>query len=315
MHANERDSIPVYLAISPSPESRISVSELWKAIWRGKWVTFGIAFLSGLVAVAYSLSITPVFQSEAILAPSQRNEAPRASQLGDLADLTGLSLGSSGNRGNSLAILRSRNFAEGFIRDNNLLPTLFANQWDPAKGEWLASSPDTQPDIRDGVQYFVNSVRQINEDPQTGLVTLSIQWKDPEVAATWARKLVDRINEITRSRDIQEYERKLEYLRNELTQANLVELRQAISRVIEEQVSAMMLAQAELEYAFEVVDPPIVPKQRVWPKRTQIVVASTFLGALIGTFVVLIYFVFRAGHYAGAERRVQPVDSTDDGAE
>jgi uncharacterized protein involved in exopolysaccharide biosynthesis len=120
------------------------------------------------------------------------------------------------------------------------------------------------------------------------LVTLAIEWKDPEVAAKWAAELVNRVNKRIREQDIEESQRKLAYLNEELNKSSLVELRLAISRVIEEQINAMMLAQSQIEYAFEVIDPAVVPKQRVRPKRTLIVIVAVVLGGLLGIFILLV---------------------------
>ena len=38
-------------------------------------------------------------------------------------------------------------------------------------------------------------MRRVSEDRKTGLVTLSIQWKDSVVAANWANAVVMRLNE------------------------------------------------------------------------------------------------------------------------
>lgn len=68
-----------------------------------------------------------------------------------------------------------------------------------------------------------------------------------------------------------------------------MELRQAISRLIEDQIQTIMVAQAEGEYAFRIVDPPRVPNQRISRKRRVIVMVATFLGGMIGVFVALLH--------------------------
>jgi LPS O-antigen subunit length determinant protein (WzzB/FepE family) len=87
---------------------------------------------------------------------------------------------------------------------------------------------------------------------------------------------------------MQESEQKLQYLNEQLARANLVELRQAISRVIEDQINAMMLARSRQEYAFKVIDPPTIPKQRISPRRALIVVIGTFIGVVVAIFLALV---------------------------
>jgi len=120
------------------------------------------------------------------------------------------------------------------------------------------------------------------------LIKLSVQWTDAEVAADWARKLVAKANDQIRQRSIQESEQRLKYLNEQLAKASFIELREAISRVIESEVKSMMLAQVQTEYAFKVIDPAVVPKYRAAPRRTLIVLAATFVGVLLGVALAVL---------------------------
>ena len=77
------------------------------------------------------------------------------------------------------------------------------------------------------------------------------------------------------------------YLNDRLESASLVELRQAISRLIENEVQVMMVAEGETEYAFTVIDPPRIPLERIRPQRKLIVFLSGTLGGMIGIIWVL----------------------------
>ena len=44
----------------------------------------------------------------------------------------------------------------------------------------------------------------VDEDKKSGLITLSITWKDPQVAANWANDLVKQLNEQLREQAIDE---------------------------------------------------------------------------------------------------------------
>lgn len=281
----------VYVALPEASASGIGLPELWEAVWNRKWLVVAVTLGFSLAAVAYSLAVTPVYRAEVVLAPASQGRANTAlSGLSGLASLAGINLTSTGNSAQSIAILSSRKFVEDFIRDEDLLPVLFADRWNAETKRWMDDDGAMPPDIRDGVRTFVDHVRSVSEDPQTGLVTLAIEWTDPLLVADWAAKMVLRINQSMRERDIDNSQQKLDYLNEQLGKANLVELRQAIASVIEEQINAMMLAQAEREYAFKVIDPPTVPNRRIRPKRTIIVIAGTFLGGFVAVFIVLLRY-------------------------
>ncbi len=273
----------------PDSEDSIDLMELVVALWQRKSLIAGVMFLFAVVSGAYALLATPIYRAEVVLAPSEPEQGPSSpAGLGGLANVAGINLGSSADQMQAVPILRSRAFIEEFINEKNLLPVLFADQWDVANGRWMADDPEAWPDIRDGVTFFVEQVRSVTEDTGTGLITLAIEWIDPELAAGWADELVYRVNERLRALDLANSERRLEYLNGQLEKASLVELRQAISRLIENEIQAIMLAQAETEYAFRVIDPPREPKEHVTPNRALIVILATFLGGTIGVFLALL---------------------------
>jgi uncharacterized protein involved in exopolysaccharide biosynthesis len=253
-----------------------------------------------IAGATYALIAEPVYRAECVLAPNKLEQgASLAAGLGGLSSLAGINLGVSPDTTDALATLQSRVFVEEFIEENNLMPILFADLWDPANERWVGDNPDDWPDIRDAVQYFIDEVRTVDVDAATGLTWLGIIWTDPELAAGWTEMLVDRINERLRSRDLAASERRLAHLYEQLELANLVELRQAISRLIESEIQTMTLARAEIEYAFKIIDPPRVPMDQIAPRPLPIVFFASLLGGLIGLSVALVSgwrtFAYRDG--------------------
>jgi uncharacterized protein involved in exopolysaccharide biosynthesis len=127
-------------------------------------------------------------------------------------------------------------------------------------------------------------VRRVTEDRRTGIVTLTILWSDPEVAAQWATYLVERANEDLRQRAILEAEESIAYLNKELVKTSVVEIRQAIYKLLEIKINSIMLANVQKEYAFRVIDPAAAPDEKdiAWPLRPLFSVAGLVLGGLIG---------------------------------
>lgn len=281
---------PLYIAYPREDGDGIDLIEMASTLWKEKWWVLLVTALFAAAGILYALLATPVYRAVVVLAPTHTEHgANLRARLGGLASLAGVALGApAGDRTDAIASLRSRAFVEEFIQDNDLLPVLFADKWDAAAGRWVGSGSDEWPDIRDGVKYFVDSVRAIDEEAKTGLVTLTIEWHDPETATRWADGLVQRINARLRERDLAESERRLAYLSRQLESANLVELRQAISRLVEDEIQTIMLAQAETEYAFRVIDPARVPHEPAKPKKRLVIILAAFLGGVFGAALVLI---------------------------
>jgi len=272
-------------------DDEIDLVALWRTLVSYKWLIFGLTLLSTSVAIAYAVLATPIYRAEVLLAPATEKRggalAALASQYSGLASFAGMDLGGGGDKGaQAIAMLGARTFTKEFIRDNNLLPILFYKKWDAEKKQWKVDNPKKVPTLNKAFSLFDGKVRSISEDKKTGLVTLGIEWKDRKLAAKWAQQLVQRINSTMRQRAVSEAQKSLAFLQQELQKTSVVEVQQAIYKLIEGQTKSMMLASVQEEYAFKVIDPPSVPDkgQTVKPKRMLIVIIGFVLGVIGGTF-------------------------------
>jgi len=79
--------------------------------------------------------------------------------------------------------------------------------WDET---WDVGDPDDVPRLSDAFEKF-DDIRTIKEE-DSGLITLSIEWTDPVLAAEWANDLVWRLNERLRSDAITEADETIKFL-------------------------------------------------------------------------------------------------------
>jgi uncharacterized protein involved in exopolysaccharide biosynthesis len=275
-------------AIRALAVDEMSLLDLWSILWSGKWLIIGVTAAFAVVSVVYALAAPEWYRAEVLLAPAEeRSSSALSGTLGGLASLAGVSVG-GGDSVEAIAILGSRKFSAEFIEDRNLLPVFFADAWDSASNDWLPEVEADRPDIRDAVRYFVDNVRSITEDRDSGLVTLAVEWTDPRLAEDWANALVQRLNDSMRQRALSEAEANVTYLQLELGKTSVVTLQQSIGRLMESELQKLMLARGNSEFAFRVVDPAQEPKVRSRPRRSLIVVLSTFVGGLIAVLLVMI---------------------------
>jgi uncharacterized protein involved in exopolysaccharide biosynthesis len=248
-----------------------------------------IAFVCAVAAAAFSYLVTPTYRAVTIISPVNQTGSAGAlrSQFGGLAALAGIDLGSGGrDKEQALATLKSPGFAREFIVSQNLLPVMYPEKWDAASKSWKAG--EKPPSLEVAVKRFTSSVRRVDEELRTGIITLSVEWYSPQLAARWANQLVERVNERMRLDATRNAERSIQFLNQELAKSPQVELRMAIFRLVEEQVNHAMLANVQREYAFRVIDPAVPPDMRVSPRRTMMVLIGGTLGGFIGLFVVFL---------------------------
>ena len=254
-------------------------------------LTLGVPLACLLLAVASVALIAPVYRSEVVLLPITDDAIGGSlggigGQLGGLASMAGISLPGAGSSAAALATLGSKRLIEAFIEREGLLPVLFAEDFDTRSGKWTTDNP---PTLDDAVDLFDRKIRTVFDEKDTGLVTLSIDWHDPALAARWAGQLVELADDEMRRAAIQEAESSLAFLRKQLGETDLVELREAIFSLMESETKRIMLASSRPDYAFRIIDPPRVARKDdpVWPSVPLILVGALLVGLAI-VFVVAV---------------------------
>ncbi len=135
---------------------------------------------------------------------------------------------------------------------------------------------------------FDETVRAVSQDKKTGLVTLSVTWKDPDNSAQWANLLVAQINERLRQQALSEAEHNIAYLRDEMAATNITSLQQSIGNVLQSEMQKLLLAREREEFAFKLIDHATPPKYRSKPQRPIVVALSFMAGGALSVFLVLL---------------------------
>jgi uncharacterized protein involved in exopolysaccharide biosynthesis len=285
---------PSYPYSVQPPDDEINLLDLWKVLVEQKMLIFLFTTIATVVALVYALLATPIYRAEALLAPVINEKGGRLSaldgQFGGLASLAGINLGGGGSSVDvAIATLKSRDFTNRFIEDENLMPVLFEAQWDENNKQWI--NIEKPPTLWKAYKIF-KSILAISQDNKTGLITLAIDWKDPVLAAEWLGKLVARVNNKLRQEAIMESEKSIKYLETELQKTSVIEIKESIYNLIEAQTKTKMLANTQEEYAFRVLDSAVVPEEKFKPKRTLIVVLGFIIGGMMGVFLAFIRRAF-----------------------
>lgn len=260
------------------------------AIMRTYWkLLLCMTFVGGAIAAGISLAMRNVYRAQAVVAPTAESNGSGGgmkSDLGGLAALAGIDLGASGGRKvEALATLQSPGFIRDFILKNDLMPILYAERWDSNTKTWRKDK--TPPTMERAIKRFKGR-RIVDENTKSGLVTVKFDWYSPELAAKWTNDMIDMVNERMREADIRTAERSLEYLNREMATANGVELREAISHLIETQENNKMMANVQRDYAYHFIDRAVPPESKDGPLRTVISIGGAIIGFLLGiVFVVL----------------------------
>ena len=125
---------------------------------------------------------------------------------------------------------------------------------------------------------------------RTPFVLMTIEHISPTQARDWLELMVVDLNQNLSQRDVREARESISYLREQIKNTKVEDIKQLFYRMIESQTSKAMLAEVRPEYAFRVIDPPVAPELKHYPKRAFITLLS-IVYSLVGIIIlcVLLY--------------------------
>ena len=239
-----------------------------RLLWRNRWLVGVMALLGAVAGYFGSRLLERVYRADVLTTPvaADAGSGMRSliGQYSSLASLAGINLGGgdAGSTAITIATLKSRVFLEKFIEAHQLLPILFARNWDAAAGRWRPMDKGAPPTAQDGAGYLLKYALQVLEERDKGLVTVRVEWRDPKQAAEWANALVADLNAEMRRRAVQNAETTLEYLQREYENTAAIDVRQSIAANIQMQVNRRAMANTRPEYSLTVLDPAVAPDAR-----------------------------------------------------
>jgi uncharacterized protein involved in exopolysaccharide biosynthesis len=252
-------------------------------------IVAAVALVTGIALWGWSKTFEKAWGAETnimIVKDGDRDSlAGVAGQLGGVAALLG---GAAGGRdiNEALAALRSRKLALEFLMHDKRIDAIQSLLHD---GNPKPPGDPTDLQIA-AINYFQKHVLSVDNDMRTGLITVGVVWRDRQVAADWANAYVAEANELIRRRTMTEAAERIAYLRAAAEKAETVDLRNAISSLLESQIRTQMLASTRPEFAFRVFDPAVRARveERVRPKSALLGLIGTIIGGALASGVLLL---------------------------
>ena len=288
-----------------SDEDEIDLLELIRTLLNAWKTIVGITIVCIGLATAYALNAPEAFKAESLLAPAGDEKSSSSSSLGQfggLATMAGMSIPTDSNVEQVVATLNSRKFLRSFIQEKKLAPILFEEIWDPENQTWLLESAEGEPSEQKVIKSFKGCL-SVDKDKKSSLITLSISWKDPAVAAKWANDLVKQLNEQLRQKAINDSKKRVGYLEQELGKTTLQDMRAVLYNMLESEKQKAMLANVNEDFALEVIDPAVAPETREKPKRKLIVALGGVCGGFLGIFAVFFSQFLRKLKFSGTSKK------------
>jgi uncharacterized protein involved in exopolysaccharide biosynthesis len=291
-------------------EDDIDISVLIRALLDGKWIIASLTGIASVLVVWYSLSLPNIYTGKALLVAVSAQDSVSSSvqELSGLASLAGISISdSSDTSAVALEKINTLSFFEEKILPQISLPNLFAvKSWDPKSNTiiydteiydasnniWVreVELPKTpEPSSQESHRSFEDHL-SVYQDPKTSFISISIDHQSPFIAKKWADLVVNEINAYFREKDRLEANFAVNYLNNEIYNTRLSEVKEVIAAVLAQQIQQLTLIEANINYVFDYIDPPVVMEKKSSPRRAMICIIGALLGGFIGSIIALIRF-------------------------
>lgn len=305
---------------SNNSEQLIDFKELFFILWDAKyWITLctsGFAVFS----VLYALSLPNIYYSESLLKLStQTSSSPTSSlssQFGSIASMTGINLGGVGNdigKINSvLSTIQSRDFLKRLLEIEWVLPGLMATEsydpdtkkityntsfYDPETKAWVREAPKNRfqtPSFQEALPVYQGTIR-VFHNKQTNLISIGVSHKSPVFAYNFLSLIIDEVNSFNRTMALENAEKSLVYLYEQMSLERRDDVSLTISSLIEQQLKTKMLAKVNKDFLIQPIDSPFIPEMKYSPVRSQLCIIITLFGGILSCifFVLKHYFTNR----------------------
>ena len=288
-----------------SYKDEITLRELISVLWGGRILIFCFTTFVAIASIIISLSITNVYTSESVLVNRDKQDSPMSNFSG-LASLAGVDLSAQGASLNKvMGIIESREFVKHLITFDNILPSLMAAQSYNANTKEIIFDDEiynheTKSWVRDApanrgvVPSYIEAHKEYSEmismtkDRLTGHVSLKVEHVSPIFAKEFLSLVINEANNVQRNIDVDSSTKALLYLRDQLSRTPQVEIRDSISKLIENQLETQMMASIHDDYVLMTLEPPFIPERKSGPIRSLIVILSTLVGGLLSASIVLV---------------------------
>lgn len=313
--------------IQNSPPVRVVDEELdffayLMTIWQWKRIPVSIFVMAIVISVIYVSVLKPVYIAKVTLIPSDKSSGSNLGMMTGFAATFGLSLPVSGGDPSAVfgEIAKSRSFLKDFIKDT--LPTIEEPAGMPLKNYFKINTADQDSAT---VSLAGKLAGMIEYESMDNIIELSVEDKDPVLAAALANRVVDRLkvynhekriskiktNRMFVEERLQEIKKELKDARNALTAfrrknqrinidhaPHLYDQQQWLMQEVQAKQEVYLLLKKEFEVArieeekekpfVEILDFAIPPDPTFKPEKKLLLIVVSICSIVFGCILALI---------------------------
>lgn len=281
-----------------------------KTLWQKKIQLVIMTSVAAIISVFIAINLPNIYTSKSLLAPTSQAEN-LSSNIGSMSlmanNYLGLNLPNEmmSSKNEAIETIKSYDFFSKFFLPNIKLENLLAlKKWDhddnkliydeelfdKENNTWIRKTSKNKSQIPTNQEAYkvYSEILSINEDAATGFISISIEHKSPIIAKSWLDIVIKNINESMRDDAKRRASVSIEFLNDSESKTNIQPLKEAISILLENEIKTLMLASANEDYVFKIIDSPLIPEEKSKPSRALICIFGTILGGLLSTLIIIL---------------------------
>jgi uncharacterized protein involved in exopolysaccharide biosynthesis len=288
-----KSQVPGAVGSGSVPDKEIDLLQLGLKLWGyRKWISIG-TLAATFIGLVYSLLVTPIYRSFAIVAPRETRkegvESTLLSQFGSFGGIVATQLMSGSNNLDRIVIIaKSWGLAEYVIKEDNLLPILFPSRWNSVSGAWKDSNHI--PSLRKGINLLRETYLTVITDPKADALTVGIESPNPKLSAQLVEYYLAALNAKIQQDIISESNANRLYLEKELGLTMDPLIHGKIVNMMAFEMEKSMLVSSQ---SFDILEKPVVPEKRERPNRKLILLIAFFGGFVVSVITTFTFMIIR----------------------
>ncbi len=260
---------------SPECSDDLTVLDYFNMFNRRKIPVILIVAVSVIAAGLISYFSPKIYRARAVIMPAAPQQ--KQSDMRALASRFGITSSRTANASEIVSLLRSNILMERVIRNHDLMKVFFGKD---------GKDPGKTSNIWNGIRYLKKSMYRVNDNKRDGIIELSLEYTDPEVAADVLGYFLSELTDYMSSEAKRVAETNREYLESLIDKNTDPLIKQKIYTLIAQQIETSMMAEVKENFAFKILDPPRAPDRKIRPNIRRNMVLAFVISLFAGVFLV-----------------------------
>ena len=273
----------------------LQLSSFLRLLWVQKIFILSVSSISIFLTILYVLMVTPIYETTSIVIHnSDKSSKPQMSgALQQVVSMVSADSSVSGEQKIAISRILSKDYFQRIYQNDIILECLMLggplcktsfsdwSEMSKSDGQTTFIKPSFMSAYREYRRKFViyNNFE---------IITFSFKHDSPIVAFNFLSWIIKDTNDYIKFIDVSRALKSMEFLEASLYQSRNIELQKLISALVQQEIQTIALSKRSENFAFDVIDPPYIPEERVFPKRTFSVIISAIFSFFMAISLVVI---------------------------